>query len=134
MVLRLSRGEPFLGCSAYPKCRNTVSLGPKRGKAQKAGASRRGGGKKFLQTDIPCEKCGKKMVVRMGRRGPFLACPGYPKCKNAKDATPELIEKFNAMDADGEKGNESAPADEKGAHARKPPANRPPTKKETNES
>src|SRR5581483_3677775 len=32
-----------------------------------------------------CEKCGSPMVIREGRRGPFLACTGYPKCKNAKD-------------------------------------------------
>lgn len=35
-------------------------------------------------TDIPCEKCGKLMVVKVGRFGKFLACPGYPDCKNAK--------------------------------------------------
>ena len=35
-------------------------------------------------TDIPCEKCGKLMVVKVGRFGRFLACPGYPECKNAK--------------------------------------------------
>ncbi len=35
-------------------------------------------------TDIPCEKCGRMMVVKKGRYGKFLACPGYPECKNAK--------------------------------------------------
>ena len=35
-------------------------------------------------TDIPCEKCGKMMVIKYGRYGKFLACPGYPECKNAK--------------------------------------------------
>ncbi len=35
-------------------------------------------------TDIPCEKCGKMMVVKTGRFGKFLACPGYPECKNTK--------------------------------------------------
>ena len=32
-----------------------------------------------------CEKCGSKMVVRVGKFGPFLACSGYPKCKNIKN-------------------------------------------------
>jgi DNA topoisomerase-1 len=32
-----------------------------------------------------CDKCGSPMVLREGRRGPFLACTGYPKCKNALD-------------------------------------------------
>lgn len=35
-------------------------------------------------TDIPCEKCGRMMVVKYGKYGKFLACPGYPECKNAK--------------------------------------------------
>ena len=35
-------------------------------------------------TDIPCEKCGRMMVVKYGKYGKFLACPGYPECKNVK--------------------------------------------------
>ena len=35
-------------------------------------------------TDIPCEKCGKMMVIKEGRYGEFLACPDYPKCKFTK--------------------------------------------------
>ena len=35
-------------------------------------------------TNIPCEKCGRMMVIKTGRYGRFLACPGYPECKNAK--------------------------------------------------
>lgn len=36
------------------------------------------------ETDIVCEKCGRKMVVKVGRYGKFIACPGYPECKNVK--------------------------------------------------
>ena len=36
------------------------------------------------ETDVICEKCGRHMVVKMGRYGKFLACPGYPECKNVK--------------------------------------------------
>ncbi|MDO4563835.1 MAG: type I DNA topoisomerase [Clostridia bacterium] len=36
------------------------------------------------ESDEICEKCGKRMVVKMGRYGKFLACPGYPECSNAK--------------------------------------------------
>lgn len=35
-------------------------------------------------TDIPCEKCGRMMVIKTGKYGRFLACPGYPECRNAK--------------------------------------------------
>lgn len=42
-------------------------------------------------TDIPCEKCGKMMVIKHGRYGKFLACPGYPDCKNTK----AILKKIN---------------------------------------
>ena len=35
-------------------------------------------------SDVPCEKCGRMMVIKYGRFGKFLACPGYPECKNTK--------------------------------------------------
>ena len=35
-------------------------------------------------SDVPCEKCGRMMVYKYGRFGKFLACPGYPECKNTK--------------------------------------------------
>ena len=69
----------------------------------------------MLKTTVACDKCGKMMVVRASRRGPFLACPGYPKCKNAKDATPDLVAQFNAMNAaaeaatDADAGQEADP-------------------------
>lgn len=44
------------------------------------------------KTDIPCEKCGRMMVIKTGRYGKFLACPGYPECKNTKP----LIEETGA--------------------------------------
>ncbi len=36
------------------------------------------------ETDEICELCGRKMVIKMGRFGKFLACPGYPECRNTK--------------------------------------------------
>mgnify|MGYP004519631577 FL=1 len=35
-------------------------------------------------SDVPCDKCGKMMVIREGRFGKFLACPGFPDCRNTK--------------------------------------------------
>ena len=35
-------------------------------------------------SDVPCDKCGRMMIVKYGRFGKFLACPGYPECKNTK--------------------------------------------------
>ena len=41
------------------------------------------------ETDIPCDKCGRNMIIKSGRFGKFLACPGYPECKNT---TPLVLE------------------------------------------
>jgi DNA topoisomerase-1 len=38
-----------------------------------------------VPTDIDCDKCGAKMVIKWGRNGEFLACPQYPECKNTKN-------------------------------------------------
>ena len=40
-----------------------------------------------VETDIKCEKCGKPMVIKWGRHGEFLACLGYPDCRNTKEFT-----------------------------------------------
>ena len=36
------------------------------------------------ETDVICEKCGRNMVIKFGPHGKFLACPGFPECRNAK--------------------------------------------------
>ena len=43
-------------------------------------------------TNVPCDKCGKMMVIKYGRFGKFLACPGYPECKNIKSFVVEIDE------------------------------------------
>ena len=49
------------------------------------------------ESDIICDKCGKRMIIKSGRFGKFAACPGYPECKNtkplAKDGTSAAPEK-----------------------------------------
>jgi DNA topoisomerase-1 len=63
--------------------------------------------KEVEETEIPCEKCGKKMVIRRGRYGKFMACPGYPKCKNTKqlkeDGAPADAEQPALLDEKCEK-------------------------------
>jgi DNA topoisomerase-1 len=41
-------------------------------------------------SDVKCEKCGRNMVIKQGRFGDFLACPGYPECKNTKPIVEEI--------------------------------------------
>lgn len=46
-----------------------------------------------VESDVTCELCGRKMVVKSGRYGKFLACPGYPTCKNTK----RIVEETGAL-------------------------------------
>ncbi len=48
------------------------------------------------ETDIVCEKCGKAMIIKIGRYGKFIACSGFPECKNTKQ-----------LPVEGETGGES---------------------------
>lgn len=60
---------------------------------QKVNAAYRDGAKmkvEPVQTDVICDKCGAKMVIREGRYGKFLACPNYPNCKNIKSMAEEV--------------------------------------------
>ncbi|MEE9613536.1 MAG: type I DNA topoisomerase [Thermodesulfobacteriota bacterium] len=59
--------------------------GPFKESLDKAKTSIKGVKGEEVPTDITCDKCGKLMVIKWGRRGKFLACPGYPECKNTKD-------------------------------------------------
>jgi DNA topoisomerase-1 len=57
-----------------------------------------------VETEIPCERCGRMLVRKFGRHGPFLACPGYPECKFTRpveeaEAPQELEEKCPQCDA-----------------------------------
>ena len=45
-----------------------------------------------IATDVDCEECGKPMVIRSGRRGKFLGCSGYPKCRNTMEVPARLQE------------------------------------------
>ncbi len=75
MVIRRGRRGEFLGCSGYPKCKNTKNF--QRSEDEKIEIVEEKASDKQV-----CDKCGKPMVIKRGRYGPFLACSGYPECKN----------------------------------------------------
>lgn len=60
------------------------------------------------ETDIICDKCGSRMVIKNGRYGKFAACPNYPECKNTKP-----------LDAPSEEKTETAPAEPTGLKCEK---------------
>jgi DNA topoisomerase-1 len=131
MILRDSKRGPFLGCSSFPKCRATKMMKKLEGadlaqveallpllkeeaaKSQDliakiiganpaaAGIARTGP----ITTDIDCDECGKPMVIRKGRRGPFLGCSGYPKCKNTGEVPAKLMEEMGLNGNGNENGN-----------------------------
>jgi DNA topoisomerase-1 len=59
-----------------------------------ADADEQGNPVKPPDTGIVCDKCGSPMTIKKSFRGPFLACTGYPKCRNAKSINAELREKL----------------------------------------
>jgi DNA topoisomerase-1 len=54
---------------------------PFKADLEKAAVSMRDVKRAVQETEIPCESCGRNLVVKWGRNGEFLACPGYPECK-----------------------------------------------------
>ena len=101
MVKRFSRRGPFLACSGYPECKTTKPL--TKAEAEPSAEGEEGAEKPARRqrsqaepTDHSCEKCGKPMVIRSSRRGRFLGCSGYPKCRNAMPLPEELRNEADA--------------------------------------
>jgi DNA topoisomerase-1 len=93
-VKRGPRG-PFLGCSAYPKCRSTKPVPAELKEKFKALMPARP--KKAVpevEVKETCADCGAPMKLRPGRRGYFLGCSKYPKCKGTRELPPELLEQI----------------------------------------
>jgi DNA topoisomerase I len=132
MLLRDSKRGPFLGCSTFPKCRSTRMMKKLTGDDLKqveallpllkegaersqeliqkiladnpaaAAAAAANGKAAVVATDVDCDECGKPMLIRSGRRGKFLGCSGYPKCKNTSEVPARLQELLdNAATANG---------------------------------
>ncbi len=73
MKVRQSRtGSTFLGCTAFPKCRNVVNIAVAGGKAE---------AKPDEPTGQMCPRCGHELVRRHGRYGAYVSCSNYPACK-----------------------------------------------------
>ena len=85
MIVKTGRYGKFLACSGFPECKNIKSM---------PGTDKNGNGqadseeikelKEKYKAEV-CEKCGSAMAIKIGKFGPFLACTGYPKCKNLKN-------------------------------------------------
>lgn len=86
MVQRESRFGKYLSCSRFPKCKGKVPL-DKEGNKQEYFSP--------IKTEKTCAKCNKNaMLLRKSARGYFLACSGFPKCRNIEQPTPEEVERL----------------------------------------
>lgn len=107
MVMKYGRNGPFLSCEKYPECKNAHDFSrDENGRLQPVK-------NEIEPTGETCEKCGQPMVSRRGKYGAFLACSGYPKCKNTKplngDGQPEDLSLPQGVDPVCEKcGSEMA--------------------------
>lgn len=87
MKVRRRGWRAFLGCDQYPKCKTTKPL-PDGVRLEKQAAP------PPEQAGFDCERCGRAMVVRRGKRGKFIACSGFPRCRNTKPI--DKLEKLRA--------------------------------------
>jgi DNA topoisomerase-1 len=115
MVIRTSKRGRFLGCSAYPNCRNTKPLsGQERtsapaqpgagGATTQAAPTPAGepGSQPPAEEKPTCNLCGKPMVMRWSKRGPFWGCSGFPACRNIIPASAGVAQGATAVET-GEK-------------------------------
>ena len=80
LLLRSGRFGEFIACSGFPKCKYTEQTEENQ-KAAPTIADE--------ASEEVCDKCGSAMVIKNGRNGQFLACSGYPTCKNTKTLNQE---------------------------------------------
>tara|TARA_B100001059_G_scaffold203825_1_gene212740 strand:+ start:12134 stop:14725 length:2592 start_codon:yes stop_codon:yes gene_type:complete len=73
MVLRTGRFGPFLASVNYPEVKMVVNL-DRKGQIKYPSIPP-------LETDLPCAKCDRMLFLRRGKRGPWLGCSGFPKCR-----------------------------------------------------
>ncbi len=90
--IKVGKNGHYLACSGYPECRHTSNYTRnEKGKIQPIEVP------KDEISDIVCEKCKKPMVLKHGKFGEFLACTGYPACKNTKSVNANQTEKTTGV-------------------------------------
>ena len=127
---RLANGGPlavkwkgrraFLGCTKYPECKATAQIPadvhiqpPPRPEPKPAG--------------VNCPKCKRPMLIRDSRRGEFLACSGFPRCRNAMNL--DKLDELKAAQAAGADAATPEPAESPKPKAKKT-AKKPAAKKD----
>jgi len=95
MVVKRGPRGPFLGCSAYPRCRSAKPLPDElKEKVKKLMPAPAKKTVPAVEVSETCPECGAAMKLRSSRRGYFLGCSKYPKCRGTREPSPELLEKI----------------------------------------
>lgn len=82
LVTRFSKTGEFLGCSTFPECKFTSNFTrDEEGNITMDNKVSPTPGLEQPTSTLTCPQCGKNLVSKMSRFGPFLTCPGYPECK-----------------------------------------------------
>ena len=102
MAVRSGRRGSFLGCTNYPRCRGTAQvpddLKERLGEqAPPAAAESAAPDLKTIPIEQTCEQCGGPMIVRRSRRGYFLGCAKYPKCKGTRQPDEATLAKIQEV-------------------------------------
>jgi DNA topoisomerase-1 len=96
LVVKRRGWRSFLGCNRYPKCKTTQPLPEGVRLERKAAAPPEEAG-------VDCQRCGRPMLIRVGKRGKFVACSGFPRCRNTL-----AIEKLEAAKANPQQAQKAA--------------------------
>ncbi|NNF99753.1 MAG: type I DNA topoisomerase [Desulfobacteraceae bacterium] len=82
LSIKIGKNGHFLACSGYPECTYSRDyVRDEKGRIQTVEPA------EVTVTDEKCSQCGNNMVVKRGKYGEFLACSGYPDCKNTRSLT-----------------------------------------------
>ncbi|MFO0876321.1 MAG: type I DNA topoisomerase [Gemmataceae bacterium] len=94
MAVRRGPRGPFLGCTAYPKCRNYKQLTKELREQLNLPAPPPKKETPQIEIRETCPECAAPMKLRQGRKGWFLGCSKYPKCRGVREVSPELLEQL----------------------------------------
>ena len=86
LVIRFGKTGQFVGCSKYPDCPFTSNFSRDEKDKIKLEAKT----ETKVSTELTCPQCGKPLIQKMSKYGPFWACPGYPDCKYIHQETLKL--------------------------------------------
>jgi DNA topoisomerase-1 len=94
MAVKKGPRGPFLGCTGYPKCRSTKPMTAELRSQLKLPDPPPKKATPAVEVTETCPECNAPMKLRQGRKGWFLGCSKFPRCRGVREASPELLEQL----------------------------------------